>query len=397
MTSHAEFKLETRRYGDGHILCARIVCGYCNYEAWFPAKNGGWATRVCRSHGWKVGNKPAQHRCPKCFGRAMASRRTPDNPAIPKEIGKVIKTKLMEAHVKDALLGSSAITRHPEKPVQDPLYLSDLIVPVEPEKAPEPAPEPAPAPPAPEPEYLKPVRGQHSVPGRTQWRKDHRGDAASAATRATGSVDGLAFFTVPLGKGWTWKYAADVTEAEREEWLASRKYGARPTERTENSPLGPKPANGTTAPPPAAEETPPMNTVTPIRKDTMPATDPLTLANDIVRGVAAVEPPRNPTRDERAMIHDALTTAYDNVDQRYLKDGSDKALAEKLNVPRAWVADVRSMFFGDYDRNSETEKKKASLDAAINLAKLASTRLLEMASEADTLQRDLEAARKLMD
>lgn len=140
-----------------------------------------------------------------------------------------------------------------------------------------------------------------------------------------------------------------------------------------------------------------MNTVTPIRKDTMPATDPLTLANDIVRGVAAVEPPRNPTRDERAMIHDALTTAYDNVDQRYLKDGSDKALAEKLNVPRAWVADVRSMFFGDYDRNSETEKKKASLDAAINLAKLASTRLLEMASEADTLQRDLEAARKLMD
>jgi hypothetical protein len=393
VTSRAEFKLETRRYGEGHILCAQIVCGYCNYEAWFPAKNGGWATRVCRSHGWKVGNKANQHRCPKCFGRAMASRRTPDNPAIPKEIGKVIKTKLMEAHVKDALLGSSAITRHPEKPAQDPLYLSDLIVPIEPEKATAPAPEP-------DTGILLPIKGKRSAPGVTKFTtpENARFSAAAAAkgVKGEGGVHGVDYFVVPLEDGWTWKWAADTSDDERAAWRARRKIGPRAKTIEERRALAdfksdtPWPRPTTT---PAEEETP-MTNVTPItRKDPMP----LDIANEIVANVTpapAVDPARLPTRDERAMIHDALTTAYDNVDQRYLKDGSDKSLGEKLNVPRAWVTEVRTLFFGDHDRNAESEKHKQHLEASIVIARAATSRLMELAAEAEGIQLKLEAQLK---
>jgi hypothetical protein len=407
--------MESRPYGGSRTNFVQIVCGWCGYEAWFPAKNGGWAMRIFRAHGWKVGSKDAQHRCPKCFGRAIAGgRRSPDNPVIPKELGTALKTAMKETHVRDALLGTSSLNTMPEalpppglelsdkakamlreKPAKDPLYVADLIVPATAEEPPAPVPEPASG-------YLKPVRGQQSVPGRTVW--PHRPNAASSGVRQTRSVDGLGFFTVPAPGGWTWKKAPDVTPEEKAAWLESRHYGPRPSQRADGS----KPDMGATitaqVPRPdgtisivtvplrdavnITEEEPPMTTVTPIRKDVMPTQAAPT---------PTVDAPRSPTRDERALIHDALTTGYDSVDQRYLKDGSDKALAAKLDVPRAWVTDIRVAFFGDYDRNAESEKQKLKLDDAITLAKAATTRLLEMAGEAETLEQRLVAARKLLE
>ena len=106
---------------------------------------------------------------------------------------------------------------------------------------------------------------------------------------------------------------------------------------------------------------------------------------------------REPTRDERMTIHDELTKAYDIVGHRYSGNGSDAALAARLSMPRKWVADLRSMFFGDHDRNETVEKKAKELDAAIVLAQTASTRLMEMALEAETLHQDLVVARKKLD
>jgi hypothetical protein len=108
---------------------------------------------------------------------------------------------------------------------------------------------------------------------------------------------------------------------------------------------------------------------------------------------STITPDRQPTRDERASIHDELTKTYDIVGQRYAGQDSDANVAGRLDLPRVWVTDLRTMFFGDHDRNQQTDRKIKELDAAIELAKAATTKLLEMAATAETLAADLRVAR----
>lgn len=62
--------------------------------------------------------------------------------------------------------------------------------------------------------------------------------------------------------------------------------------------------------------------------------------------VMQAEPPRVATREDRRRITDALDDHYDPKANRYLKNFSDKVVAEKLKVPAAWVAEVREFSFG---------------------------------------------------
>lgn len=71
--------------------------------------------------------------------------------------------------------------------------------------------------------------------------------------------------------------------------------------------------------------------------------------------VARPSEPRQPTVSQRRAIRDALDESYDEDARRYRKDGSDEKLATKLNVPRAWVTEIRSMFYGEHDRNEVAE------------------------------------------
>jgi hypothetical protein len=372
LTRHSEFMMETRPYGGGFTNFVGIKCGWCKVEEWHPARNGGWAMRIFRVNGWKVGSKDNQHRCPVCFGRVLNARRTPDNPAIPKEIGKALKAKLKETHVRDALLGTSVLVRHPEKPGREPVPLPQPIVAAGPSTPPTPLPEPATA-------HPKPVRGRHSVPGVTMFTR--RDNAARAATNRTGSVDGIEFFTLPLGEGWTWKHAADVTEEERVIWRESRTYGPVPKQSSLARMAATK-----------KEETP-VNAIAPIEKDPMPPTpEALTAAPSPV-----ADPIPQPTRDERQLIHDELTKHYNIVDQRYDGSDSDTNVGGRLNMPRAWVTSVREMFFGEYDRNASSEKKKLALTEAVALAGAATKRLLEMAAEAETIERGLVDALNKME
>jgi hypothetical protein len=213
-------------------------------------------------------------------------------------------------------------------------------------------------------EMLKVVRGTQSVPGKTVFETRH--NASNAGSRATGSTDGHAFFTVPLGKGWTWKLAVNTTEAERTHWRATRKYGAR------------KPIVRKTQLP---EAIPPQ---APTPKDPMTQT-------------TAITPDRQPTRDERSSIHDELTKTYDIVQQRYAGNDSDANVAGRLDLPRAWVTDLRTMFFGDHDRNQQTEVKKKGMEELVKVAQAAGTRLIEMAAEAETIEQRLKAALKKLE
>jgi hypothetical protein len=368
--------METRRYGDGYSNFVGIKCGWCKVEEWHPAKNGGWAMRIFRVNGWKVGSKDNQHRCPVCFGRVINARRKPDNPAIPADVGKIIKVKLKEAHVKEALLGSSVLNRFPEKPDREPVPLPQPIVAATPPEPPTPVPEPAPA-------YVIAVRGSQSRPGVSVHPNRH--NARQAGTRNTGSVDGLEFFTVPsppdAPPGWMWKLANTVTDEERVAWRESRRYGPKPTKRRPGSLLGPKP----TIPETQKEEPTMTAEVTTLRKDPMPTP-------------SLIEPAdRQPTRDERGLIHDELTKVYDNVDQRYRGRDSDRVVAERLDLPRIFVTDIRAMFFGDHDRNADSEAKKAGLEELVKVAQAAGTRLIEMAAEAETIEQRLKAALKKLE
>jgi ribosome-binding protein aMBF1 (putative translation factor) len=70
--------------------------------------------------------------------------------------------------------------------------------------------------------------------------------------------------------------------------------------------------------------------------------------NTVIRMPTAkvADDPRQPTRDDKRVIRDALDEHYDEKAERYTKNWSDKALAAKLNKPERWVADVREEFYG---------------------------------------------------
>ena len=57
--------------------------------------------------------------------------------------------------------------------------------------------------------------------------------------------------------------------------------------------------------------------------------------------------PREPTVTERRRIMEELEARYDLKRCCYLDADTDKSVADRLAVPRAWVRDIRAQFFGD--------------------------------------------------
>lgn len=102
---------------------------------------------------------------------------------------------------------------------------------------------------------------------------------------------------------------------------------------------------------------------------------------------------RQPTREQRRSILDALDTRYDQEAQRYRDDYSDLRVAEILQYPRVWVTGLRVELYGDHDRNEATERKKSKMDEAIAIAEAAVEKLTSMALEAEKVWTDLKTAR----
>jgi hypothetical protein len=384
MTPRSEFKMETRHDTGRHINWAGIDCGKCGKEDWTQVKNGGWATREFRKRGWKVGNKPGQHRCPDCFGRAIAvHRHIPDNAAIPPHIG----VALLEDHVKKNLLDTSSLNHDLSGPGDVPWASSADLVP----------PHPPHDPGSVVLIRVKAVRGgQPPKPGVTVFTR--RDNAVRSALKFAGGTEGVSFFVYPLADGWTWNHANRMTKAEKDAcWerksLPLNSHG-KPRKRPPNPTHEPKPtpqevAQITTAQFAKPKEEVPMTVVSLTQKEPpMPQhhADPAPVISALA-----------PTRDQRGLIHDELTKVYDLVGQRYAGSDSDKTVGERLDLPRAWVSDIRAMFFGDHDRNQQSEKQKLKLDAAIDMAKAATQHLMNMAAEAEAIEKSLTEARKLLE
>ncbi|MFZ0269924.1 hypothetical protein [Caulobacter sp.] len=100
------------------------------------------------------------------------------------------------------------------------------------------------------------------------------------------------------------------------------------------------------------------------------------------------EPPRTPGRDDWRRIREALDGAYLSDRDCYAKNGSDRLLAERLNVPRAWVSEERERAYGP-DRceadGEDLRQVEALLTTAAELEKVG----LDLATRAEALGRDV--------
>ena len=87
----------------------------------------------------------------------------------------------------------------------------------------------------------------------------------------------------------------------------------------------------------------------------------------------AIEPPRQMSAADKRKVFRAIDENWDEGKGRYIGAASDQHLADTLNVPRAWVKDVREENFGKTQRNEDLDKalgdaKNLRAEAARNIA-----------------------------
>lgn len=105
-----------------------------------------------------------------------------------------------------------------------------------------------------------------------------------------------------------------------------------------------------------------------------------------------VEPPREPTREERRRIIDALDLDYDTKAERYRGSTTDKSLAAALDMPWRWVSDLRAQLYGDHDRNEAEEQRKVNLRELYQRGEDLEAKALQLAGEVETWKLDLKKA-----
>lgn len=121
-----------------------------------------------------------------------------------------------------------------------------------------------------------------------------------------------------------------------------------------------------------------------------------------------VLPPKKlpPVNDVRAMTRGDKTAIYDLLKEVYLSDKvgysdgwSDQKLAEKLGVPRGWVATIRDEFFGEEitdEKTRERVKEAHELLAKIKALVPAIEEARKLLGLADTMERELAQIAKVM-
>lgn len=128
----------------------------------------------------------------------------------------------------------------------------------------------------------------------------------------------------------------------------------------------------------------------PLPKPATPPATPETLGEHMTDTVTPAEKP-GWTREQRRKARDALDVHYDDERLRYRGDWTDKSLADSINVPRALLAEVRDDYYGP-DRNEAEAKRRANLTAALAEAEKTLERLMNTATDCETLINNLKKA-----
>jgi hypothetical protein len=107
----------------------------------------------------------------------------------------------------------------------------------------------------------------------------------------------------------------------------------------------------------------------------------------VVSGASKIEilradAPPVPTAADRRRIYDAVEARYDLTGPCYTGNWTDAKLAEAVNVPRAWVAEVRGQFFGP-DISAERRAAPAKLLEHETRLKAIEDKHMALAAEAE--------------
>jgi hypothetical protein len=114
---------------------------------------------------------------------------------------------------------------------------------------------------------------------------------------------------------------------------------------------------------------------------------------------ATVSGARTMTRGDKTAIYELLKEVYLNENSGYSDDWSDQKLAEKLDVPRAWVSTIRDEFFGEEltsENLRERVKEAHELLAKIRALQPAIDEARKLIGLADTMERELAQIAKVM-
>lgn len=115
--------------------------------------------------------------------------------------------------------------------------------------------------------------------------------------------------------------------------------------------------------------------------------------------VAAVKPapsetaPREMSPLDRRKVFRAIDEVWDENTGRYGGGATDNRIAEQLNVPRAWVEDVRRESFGDAGDNQDLVELRAALDEASKHAEGLMNEALALATKFEAIVAELGAVR----
>jgi hypothetical protein len=106
------------------------------------------------------------------------------------------------------------------------------------------------------------------------------------------------------------------------------------------------------------------------------------------------DPPREPTREDNRIIHDAIDASWDHERGLYRGACSDDEVGRAVERPRDWVRRVREAFFGAADACVSRVDGLASLSSLERRAQELEERAMSVAAEAEDLKREVAAARK---
>jgi hypothetical protein len=73
--------------------------------------------------------------------------------------------------------------------------------------------------------------------------------------------------------------------------------------------------------------------------------------------IPVAEPPRQPTWADNRRIRQDLDLAYDADAGRYFNNNTDESVAQRLNVPRAWVSTIRELYGPDRCEDDDLRAK----------------------------------------
>lgn len=375
------FKFVTRPYGDEQKRTPGCegTCKKCGVTEWYPAVSPGAGHAIFKNKGWLLGRNGAKKDlCPTCANRRPIQVYKPPPPQEAREkAGRITRAGRLASTALDPLHGiDSAVDTHAPVPVNT--VLKEKLEAAMQEKATK---TPAPTPPSASSD-LWPIPKDH-------WPSRVPNHGVTKGRWITVPTIGFSQRTNAARSAVQWFKNRGVDDAREGEHFVLRMLGR------DNWSWGPpglvKPTRKHARHPVAKPES----------KPPMPVTPPAPPAPQLVSppGHVSVTVPtgRPATRQQRQQIRDLLDQHYNTDDERYHGDWSDKKVAEQLDMPRAWVSDLRLDLYGSHDRNEANEQQKRKLAEAIEMAEAATARLIEMASEAEKLANELKEARRRLD